>query len=144
MFSLNHNTFGALVAGSLIALSSVASPVHAGELIEHLGPVGPHEPILATVGSKRVLAFYIPGEKSCALHAIVWTTEEDTTSPARVRIRLEPGAMVHIDSPENKSLNLQCSDDAKRLAVVDDEDLVAFGIMTQDPKHPVSANASGF
>ncbi len=144
MFSLSHNSIGALVAGGFIALSSVASPTHAEELVEHLGPVTAHEPILATVGSKRVLAFYIPGEKSCALHAIVWTTEEDTTSPARVRIRLEPGAMVHIDSPENKSLNLQCGEDAKNLAVVDDEEHVAFGIITQRPTPPVSASASGF
>jgi len=144
MFSLSNNTFGALVAGGLIALNISASPVHAEELIEHLGPVGPHEPILTTVGSKRVLAFYIPGENTCALHAIVWTTEEDTTSPARVRISLKPGAMVHIDSPENKSLNLQCGEDAKNLAVVDDEEHVAFGIMNQEPTRPVSASASGF
>jgi len=87
MFSLSHKTLGAFVAGGLIALNSYTSPVQADELVEHLGLVTAHEPILATVGSKRVLAFYIPGEKSCALHAIVWTTEENTTSPARVRIR---------------------------------------------------------
>jgi hypothetical protein len=51
--------------------------------------------------------------------------------------------MVHIDSPENESLNLQCGDDAEELAVVEDNEHVAFGIMPQDPK-PVSASASGF
>jgi hypothetical protein len=52
--------------------------------------------------------------------------------------------MVHIDSPENKSLNLQCGEDAKNLAVVDDEEHVAFGIITQRPTPPMSASASGF
>jgi hypothetical protein len=144
MFSLSHNTCAAIVASGFIALNSYASPVQAEELVEYLGPVGPHQPILTTVGSKRVLAFYIPGENTCALHAIVWTTEENTTSPARVRITLEPGAMVHIDSPENKSLNLKCGDDAKSLAVVEDEEQVAFGITTQEPMQAVKASASRF
>jgi len=144
MFSLSHNTLGALVAGGLIALNSFASPAQAEELVEHLGPVGPHQPILTAVGSKRVLAFYIPGEKTCALQAIVWTTEEKTTSPARVRISLEPGAMVHIDSPENESLNLQCGDNAESLAVVEDREHLAFGIATQEPMQQVKASASGF
>ena len=144
MFSLSHNTLAALVAGGLVALNGFASPVQADELVEHLGPVGPHQPILTTVGSKRVLAFYIPGEKTCALQAIVWTTDEETTSPARVRISLEPGAMVHIDSPENESLNLQCGGDAEELAVVDDDEHVAFGLTIQEPMQPVTASASGF
>jgi hypothetical protein len=144
MFLLSHKTLGALVAGGLIALNSFASPVQADELVEHLGPVGPHQPILTTVGSKRVLAFYIPGEKTCALQAIVWNTEEKTTSPARVRINLEPGAMVHIDSPENESLNLQCGDDAEKLAVVEDNEHVAFGLTIQEPRQKLNASASGF
>ena len=144
MFSLTHKTLTALVASGLIALGSSASPVYAEDLVEHLGPVGPHQPILTTVGSKRVLAFYTPGENNCALQAIVWTTEEDTTSPARVRISLKPGAMVHIDSPENKTLNLRCSDDAETLAVVEDEEYVAFGITMEEPMRPVTASAFGF
>lgn len=144
MFSFTHKTRTALVASGLMALSSFASPVYAEDLVEHLGPVGPHQPILTTVGSKRVLAFYTPGENNCALQAIVWTTEEDTTSPARVRISLKPGAMVHIDSPENKTLNLRCSDDAETLAVVEDEEYVAFDITMKEPMQPVAASASGF
>jgi len=144
MFSLSHKTLGAFVAGGLIAFNSFTSPVQADELVEYLGPVGPHQPILTTVGSKRVLAFYIPGEKTCALQAIVWTTDEETTSPARVRISLEPGAMVHIDSPENESLNLQCGDHAEELAVVEDNEHVAFGLAIQEPRQQVRASASGF
>ena len=144
MFSLTHNTCTALLASGLIALSSFASPVCAEDLVEHLGPVGPHEPILTNVGSKRVLAFYTPGENACALQAIVWTKEEDTTSPARVRVSMDPGAIVHIDSPENESLNLQCGDGAKKLAVVEDDRLAAFGISIDKPMHTVSASAGAF
>ena len=103
MFSLTHKTRTTLVASCLIALSSIASPVYADDLVEHLGPVGPHEPILTNVGSKRVLAFYTPEESACALQAIVWTKEENTTSPARFRVRMQPGAIVHIDFQESAS-----------------------------------------
>ena len=144
MFSLTHKTRTALVASGLIALSSFASPVCAEDLVEHLGPVGPHEPILTNVGSKRVLAFYTPGENACALQAIVWTKEEDTTSPARVRVSMDPGAIVHIDSPENESLNLQCSDDAKKLAVIEDDQRVAFGMTIEEPMQTIKASAGGF
>jgi hypothetical protein len=144
MFSLTHKTRSALVASGLIALSSFASPVYAEDLVEHLGPVGPHEPILTNVGSKRVLAFYTPGENACALQAIVWTTEEDTTSPARVRVSMDPGAIVHIDSPENESLNLQCGDGAQKLAVIEDDRLAAFGITIEKPMQTVSASTDDF
>lgn len=144
MFSLSHKTCTALVASGIIALSSFASPTYADDLVEHLGPVGPHEPILTNVGSKRVLAFYTPGENACALQAIVWTQEEDTTSPARVRVSMDPGAIVHIDSPENESLNLQCGEDAKKLTLVDDDEHLAFGIVIEKPMQTVQATAGGF
>ena len=144
MFSLTHKTRTALVATGFIALSSLASPVYADDPVEHLGPVGPHEPILTNVGSKRVIAFYTPGENACALQAIVWTQEEDTTSPARVRVSMDPGAIVHIDSPENESLNLQCSDDAQKLAVIEDDERVAFGLGTEEPMQTMQATAGGF
>ena len=144
MFSLTHKTRTALIATGFIALSSFASPVNAEDPVEHLGPVGPHEPILTNVGSKRVIAFYIPRENACALQAIVWTEDEDTTSPARVRICLDPGAIVHIDSPENESLNLQCSDDAQKLAVVEDDQRGAFGLAVEEPVQTIQANAGSF
>ena len=62
MFSLTHKSCTTLVASGFIALSSLAAPVYADDPVEHLGPVGPHEPILTNVGSKRVIAFYTPGE----------------------------------------------------------------------------------
>ena len=40
-------------------------------------------------------------------------------SAARVRVSLNPRQMVHIDSAESKSINLQCGDYAETLALVD-------------------------
>jgi hypothetical protein len=36
--------------------------------------------------------------------------------------------MVHIDSAENKSLNLQCGDNAATLAIVDTDKFMAAGV----------------
>ena len=104
-------------AGALVALTA-STPVRADELAQSLGPVGPYEAILKTVGNKRVLAFYEPDNGHCAVNVVVWDkTDADTgmTSAARVRVSLNPRQIVHIDSTDNKSINLQCGDDADTL-----------------------------
>ena len=55
---------------------------------------------------------------------------------------LNPRQMVHIDSTDNKSINLQCSDRAETLGLVDNGELVAFD--RQQAKPPMRASASGF
>lgn len=118
-------------AGALVALTTASIPARSDELLANLGPVGPHEPILTTVGSKRIIAFYVPDSGRCAVNAVVWdNTDADTDMPysaARVRSRLRPGQIVHIDSAENESLNLRCGDSAATLAVVDTGERIAFG-----------------
>jgi hypothetical protein len=112
--------FGA--AGAILALSAAnhLHLAHADEMIQSLGPVGPNAPILATVGSKHVIAFYAPASGTCALQAVVWDgNDTDANSAARVGVSLNPGQTVHIDNAENKSLSLQCGDYAETLAVVD-------------------------
>ena len=47
-------------AGAIVALTAASTPARADQLAQNLGPVGPREPILTTVGSKRVMAFYWP------------------------------------------------------------------------------------
>ena len=44
-------------AGAVVALTADSIPARADELAQNLGPVGPYEPILTTVGNKRVIAF---------------------------------------------------------------------------------------
>jgi hypothetical protein len=117
---------GLAAASALVALSAVNITAHADELAQNLGPVGPHEPILTTVGNKRVLAFFAPESGHCAFQAVIWTTADiNADSATRVRTNLNPQQMVHIDTPDNKSLKLRCGDDAGRLAIVDDKEFVA-------------------
>lgn len=129
MFSLTRiQCLKFAAAGALITLTATGIPARADELAQNLGPVGPHEPILTTVGGKRIIAFYVPNGGHCAVNAVVWDrTDTDADSAARVRVSLSPRQMVHIDSVENESLNLQCGEYAKTLAVVDTSERIAFG-----------------
>lgn len=118
---------GFAAAGAL-ALSLASLPAHSDELAQNLGPVGPNEPILTTVGSKRVIAFYVPGNGHCGINVVVWDRSDATgDSAARVRVSLSPRQMVHIDSAENKSINLQCGESAETLALVDTGKMIAAG-----------------
>ena len=113
---------GIAAAGAFLALTAVGLPARADELVQHLGPVGAHEPILTTFGNKRVIAFYEPDNGRCAVNAVVYDkTDADTgmTTAARIRVSLNPRQVVHIDSTDNKSLTLKCGDDADTLAIVD-------------------------
>ena len=104
---------------TLVIAGAVSLPVRANELAQNLGPVGPHEPILTTVGNKRVIAFYEPDSGHCGLHVVVWNpTDAEASSTIRVRTSLNPQQRVHIDSAENKSLGLECGEDAARLTIV--------------------------
>ena len=59
MHTLNRRQcLGIAAAGAFVALTTVGLPARADELVQHLGPVGAHEPILTTFGNKRVIAFY--------------------------------------------------------------------------------------
>jgi hypothetical protein len=152
MFPLNRNQclkFAA--AGAFFALSA-ATPVRADELGQNLGPVGPQVPILTDVGTKRVLAWYQPESGGCAVIAVAWNRSDiDGTSTVGMRIRLDPGQTVHFDSSyEVKSLDLQCAADAASLSIVDNGELVAFGMqdanppMEQEANPTMKASASGF
>jgi hypothetical protein len=145
MHTLNRRRCLRIAAAvAFVALTAVGLPARADELVQHLGPVGPHDPILTTFGDKRVIAFYEPDNGRCAVNAIVYDkTDADTgmTTAARVRVSLNPRQM-HLDSTDNKSINLQCGDRAETLALVDNGEVVAFDM--QQAKPPMRASASGF
>ena len=146
MFTITHNQCSKIaVVGAFAALTFLSIPAIADELT-NLGPVAPHVPILTSVGSSRVIAFYLPGSNQCAIHAVIWdkTKVDSDTSSARIRISLEPGQTVHIDSAEGGSANLQCGRNAQSLALVDTDNRVAFGLTTQPRQEPVKAGLSGF
>ena len=120
--------FAGFAAASALAVSLASLPARSDDLAQNLGPVGPNEPILTTVGSKRVIAFYVPGKGHCGINVVVWDRSDASgDSAARVRISLNPRQTVHIDSAANKSINLQCGEYAETLALVDTSKLVAAG-----------------
>jgi len=128
MHPLTRNWFLGFAAAGALAFTATSAPACADELSQNLGPVGPNEPILTTVGSKRVIAFYVADGGHCGMNIVVWDrTDASGGSAARVRVTLNPRQMVHIDSAENKSLNLQCGDTADTLAIVDTSKLIAAG-----------------
>jgi hypothetical protein len=125
MLSLTRiQLLGFAAAGALVALTTANTPARSYELLEHLGPVGPHEPILTTAGSKRVIAFYEPGNGRCDFYAVVWDkadAEADIVySAVQVRISLQPRQIADVQDDDDSSLNLQCGDGAANLAIVAD------------------------
>jgi hypothetical protein len=145
MFPLFHSLKFA-AAGVLVALSASSAPAGAVEMVQNLGPVGPNQSVLATIGSLHVIAFFEPNSGRCALNAVVWDNlgADPGESAKRVRVSMRPGEIVHIDSAKQESVNLQCGSDAATLAIIDTESIVASGITAQPPAQPVSAGASGF
>ena len=145
MFPLTRNFVYFAAAGALVTFTAATIPAHSDELAQYLGPVGAHEPILATVGSKRVIAFYMSEGGHCTVNVVVGdTTDSDADSTVRFRISLSPRQMVHIDSIENKSLNLQCGSDAQTLSAVDNDELITFGHHDQQSDQSMRANALRF
>lgn len=126
-------------AGAFGALSVASTPASADEMVQNLGPVGPHQGLLATIGSMRVIAFFEPGSGRCAVNAVVWDNlgADPGKSAKRVRVSIEPGQIVHIDTAEQESLNLQCGSNAATLAIIDTDSLSASGITAQPPGQPV-------
>jgi hypothetical protein len=114
------------MAGVLMVLTATGTPAGADDLTVNLGPVGPHQPIVASVGASRVIAFYTPDGGNCAVHAVVWK-DQSGDDAARVRVSLGPRQILHIDSVEQKTLNLKCGDRGEQLAAVDEPEIVAYG-----------------
>ncbi|MGB8708694.1 MAG: hypothetical protein WCD39_02855 [Methyloceanibacter sp.] len=115
-------------AGAIVALTVASIPARADELAQNLGPVGPRETILTWVGSKRVIAFYQPDNGNCAVHVVVWDPADvKAESTAGFQATLNPRQMAHINTAENKSLYLQCGDNAERLSIVDTAKFVVAG-----------------
>jgi hypothetical protein len=116
------------VAGVLVALTAGSTRVRADGLAQNLGPVGPHEPILTVVGSKRIIAFYQPDNGNCAVHVVVWnTTDVNAESTVGFGATLSPGQVAHIHTAESEPLHLQCGDKATTLAVVGTSEFTVVG-----------------
>ena len=120
MFSLSRNFLKFAAASTFVAITTVSIPASAEEMIQHLGPVAPQEPLLATVGNKHVIAFFGHGNNQCDVHAVIWNADDlEAKSAAGVRLNLNAGQTAAINSSANETLTLRCGDQAETLAVVD-------------------------
>ena len=125
MFTLSKSAISAMF-GTLVVLGGFNPAARAEEPIQNLGPVPANVPIVTTFGNKGVIAFYEPDGTHCGLYAVVYNlADESGTSAARVRLRLNAGQIVNIDSPDSKSLSLQCGDSAEALKIVNSDALAA-------------------
>ena len=121
MQPLTRNCFLGFVTAGALALTVASTPSFAGDPPEVLGPVGPNDPIVKTVGRKTVLAFYEADGSHCVMHVVMWDRgDESGDSAAGFRVTLDPRQVVHIDTAQNKSLGLQCGSAADTLAIVAD------------------------
>ena len=125
-FSSLQRAAAALAAGIIFGAASL--PAYADKPLTNLGPVGPGEPILVTVGDQRVIAFYAPERGECAVSAIVWKETNPDTPATRVRLSLKPGQTLQLDSPQRKAMGLVCGADATSLALVAPAELLVTGI----------------
>jgi hypothetical protein len=130
MFPLSRNFLKFAAAGAIVALTAVSTPAHADEMVQNLGPVGPHEPMIATVGGKRVIAFFVPGNGNCNIQAVIWNSDstDGADTAAGFRVGLKAGQTASLDSADNKSLTLRCGDYAETLAAVDDTQSIASNV----------------
>jgi hypothetical protein len=116
-------------AVALLMLGAVSAPARADDPTTNFGPVGPNEPILATIGGQHVIAFFVPERGSCAVNAIIWkdAAADAPYASSRVRLSLRPGEMVEFDHGVRESMNLLCGADASTLAVVAPAELILTG-----------------
>ena len=114
MFSLPRMQLLSFAAAAGVLVLS-GTPTMADELAQNLGPVGPHEPILTEVGSKRVIAFYEPDNGRCAVQAVVYDkTDAYTGMTTAARVRVSPKSARdgsyrwHRHTTRSSRSNLQC------------------------------------
>ena len=117
MFSLSRKVLEFTAASSLILLAATTIPAAADEMVQSLGPVGPQQPIIATVGDKRVIAFFAPSNGRCNVQAVVWKTDDlDAKSASGVKISLGPDQVASIDASGTETFGLKCGSGADTLS----------------------------
>jgi hypothetical protein len=120
---------GLAAATAFAVLAAAIAPARADQPLTNLGPVGPFEPILVTIGTQRVIAFYTPDRGGCAVSAVMWKDagSEAAYGSARVRVSLKPGQMFQLDGAQRQSMSLVCGADAASLAVAAPAELILTG-----------------
>jgi hypothetical protein len=123
------NRIGLAAIAALAVLAAAGPSARADQPLTNLGPVGPHEPILVSMGSQRIIAFYSQDRDGCAVTAVMWKDADPDApySSSRVRIALKPGQMFQLDSAQRQSMSLVCGADAASLSVTAPAELILAG-----------------
>jgi len=121
--SLRTLPIAAATALSAFAFTPMAS---AEDAQSNLGPVGPNEPIIATFGDKRLIAYYEPDGDTCNVSAVVFDASPAGRheSPARVRVALHPGDLLFLDGVDERRAILTCAPKAAMLTVINGHELL--------------------
>lgn len=130
-----------LAAAASVAIGMLAAnnSTIAEEIAENLGPVGPYDGIMATMGSMHVVAFFEPAKGRCSINAVIWDdlAGDPGVSAKRVRVRINAGDLLHVETVAHGTLNLRCGKNAATLVAVDTESLTASGITAEPERQPV-------
>ena len=109
-----------IAATTVLSLFAATGLAGAGESnMTNLGPVGPYEPILATVGKSRLVAYFEPDNGNCSVSVVISAASGDGGVKAtRVRVALHPGELFHLDGVKNERIVITCAPNAKGMAVL--------------------------
>ena len=80
----------------------------------------PIQSISYTIGSKSMSGYFVQRNSVCVVTLMIAEkTDPDLQSQSapRVRVMLDPGQVVGVDSEEGRSLNLTCGEDAAEVVV---------------------------
>ena len=110
-----------IAVASLLSVLAVMSVASAGEPAKaNLGPVGPNEPILATVGDSRLIARFRSRDGNCAVNAVMFSTSANSGGykSKSVDVTLHPGELFHFGGMKNERVVMTCGPNAKVLTVL--------------------------
>lgn len=81
--------------------------------------LGPVQAGSFKIGPTHVVAYYLPDAGQCAVTAVVEEIidDEPSSSPARLRFSLAPGARAFIDNAGGRSVALECAAGAEALTI---------------------------
>jgi len=125
---------GAAFGGALAASVAVAATVAANASKDTLGEktYAPMQSISYVVGSKSAIGYFVQEQDTCRVVMMVAENVDPAVatppSAARLRLALQPGQAVGLDSDEGRSIDMTCGSGAATLTVRDgrSEDLTVL------------------
>ncbi|MGH6865978.1 MAG: hypothetical protein ACREDO_07390, partial [Methyloceanibacter sp.] len=117
---LNSRILILAAACAVAGLAFAHTPARAEQPASNLGPVGPYEPILAAVGDKRLVAYYVPENGKCTVTAVFFDAASSGggETSTRLRMALHPGEIFNLDAVSDQRVVLACGLNAGMLTVL--------------------------